>query len=107
MDSSIVFFVVVLSTDDRRFVSIVLVWIRPLLLMNLGFKAAYAVILFEDSSSTLWIRLLFSLLWYYPLSQGRFVYPDYRRFVSIVLVWIPSLLPIKFSFMVAFSVTLF
>ena len=35
-----------------------------------------------DSSSTLWIRPLFSLLWFYPLFQGRFVCPDYRRFVS-------------------------
>ena len=34
-------------------------WIRPLLLIKLGFMAAYSVILCEDSSSTLWIRPLF------------------------------------------------
>ena len=78
-----------------------------MLLVKLGFMAAYAVILFEDSSSTLWIRSLFSFLWFYPLSQGRFVYPDYMRFVSIVLVWIHPLLPIKLGSMAAFSVTLF
>lgn len=32
----------------------------------------------EDSSSTLWIRPLFSLLWFYPLYQGRFVFSDYK-----------------------------
>ena len=32
----------------------------------------------EDSSSTLWIHPLFSLLWFHPLSQGRFVFSDYR-----------------------------
>ena len=53
----------------------------------------------EDSSLTLWIRPLFSLLWFYPLSQGRFVYSDYRRLVSIVLVWIRPLLLIKLGFM--------
>ena len=53
----------------------------------------------EDSSLTLWIRPLFSLLWFYPLSQGRFVYSDYRRLVSIVLVWIRPLLLIKPGFM--------
>ena len=40
----------------------------------------------EDSSSTLWIRPLCSLLWFYPLSQSGFVYPAYRRLVSIVSV---------------------
>ena len=36
-----------------------------LLLIKLGFMAAYSVILCEDSSSTLWIRpLFFSLLWF-------------------------------------------
>lgn len=39
------------------------------------------------------------LLWFYPLSQSRFVYSDYRRLVSIVLVWIHPLLPIKLGFM--------
>ena len=53
----------------------------------------------EDSSLTLWIRPLFSLLWFYPLSQGRFVYSDYRRLVSIVLVWIRPLFLIKLGFM--------
>ena len=56
-------------------------------------------ILTEDSFLTLWIRPLFSLLWFYPLSQGRFVYSDYRRLVSIVLVWIRPLLLIKPGFM--------
>ena len=93
--------------DYGRFFSIVLVWIRPLLLIKLGFMAAFAVVLFEDSSSTLWIRPLFSLLWYYPLFQGRFVYPDYGRFFSIVLVWIRPLLLIKLGFMAAFAVVLF
>ena len=83
--------------DYRIFVSIVLVWIRPLLLIKLGFMAAYSVILCEDSSSTLCIRPLFSLR-FYPLAQGRFVYPDFRRFVSIVLVWIRPLLLIKLDF---------
>ena len=85
--------------DYRRFVSIVLVWICPLLLLKLGFMAAYSVILCEDSSSTLLIHPLFSLLWFYPLFQGRFVYPDYKRFVSIVLVWIHPLWLIKLGFM--------
>ena len=57
------------------------------------------VILFEDSSSTLWIHPLFCLLWFYPLSQARYVYPDYSRLVSIVLVWIRPLLLIKLGFM--------
>ena len=70
-----------------------------LLLIKVGFMAAYAVILFEHSSSTLWIRPLFSLLWFYPLSQDRFVYPNYRRFVSIVFVWIFPLWLIKLGFM--------
>ena len=35
-----------------------------LLLVELDFMAAYSVILCEDSSSTLWIRPLFSLLWF-------------------------------------------
>ena len=34
-------------------------WIRPLLLIKLGFIAAYSAILCEDWSSTLWIRPLF------------------------------------------------
>ena len=55
-------------------------------------------ILWEDSSSTLWIRPVLSLLWFYPLFQGRFVFPDYRRFVSIVLVWLRPLLLIKLGF---------
>lgn len=57
------------------------------------------LILCEDSSSTLWIRPLCSLLWFYPLSQGRFVYSDYRRLVSIVIAWIRPLLLIKLGFM--------
>ena len=93
-------------SDYRRFVSIVLVWIPPPLLIKLGFMAAYSDILYEDSSSTLWIRPLFSLLWFYPLSQGRFVYPDYRRFVSIVLVWIRPLLLIKLGFMAVINLRL-
>ena len=68
--------------------------------------STYFVILFEDSSSTLWIRALFCLFWFYALFQGRFVYPAYRRFVSILLVWICPLLPIKLNFMTAYSVTL-
>ena len=32
--------------------------------------AAYSVILCEDSSSTLWIRPLFCLLWFYPLFRA-------------------------------------
>ena len=68
--------------------------------------STYFVILFEDSSSTLWIRPLFCLLWFYPLFQGRFVCPAYRRFVSIVLLWIRPLLLIKLGFMTAYSVTL-
>ena len=56
--------------------------------------STYSVIL----SSTLWIRPLFCLLWFYPLFQGRFVYPAYRLFVSIVLVWIRPLLLIRFGF---------
>ena len=72
---------------------------------TLGFVAG-PLILFEDSSSALWIRPLFCLLWSYPLFQDRFVYPAYRRFVSIVLVWIRPLLPIKLGFMTAYSVTL-
>ena len=68
--------------------------------------STYFVILFEDSSSTLWIRALFCLLWFYALFQGRFIYPAYKRFVSIVLVWIRPLLPIKLDFMTAYSVTL-
>ena len=32
--------------------------------LKLGFMAAYSVILCEDSSSTLWICPLFSLLWF-------------------------------------------
>ena len=67
--------------------------------------STYSVILFEDSSSTLWIRRLFCLLWFYPLFQGRFVYSAYRRFISIVIVWIRPLLPIKLGFMAAYSVT--
>ena len=47
----------------------------------------------------------FCLLWFYPLFQGRFVYPAYRRFVSIVLVWIRPLLPIKLGFMAVYFVT--
>ena len=35
----------------------------------------------------------------YPLSQGRFVCSDYRRFVSIVIAWIRPLLLIKLGFM--------
>ena len=35
-----------------------------LLLIKLGFMAAHCVILCEDSSSILWIRPLFSLLWF-------------------------------------------
>ena len=35
-----------------------------LLLIKLGFMAAYSLILCEDSSSILWIRPLFSLLWF-------------------------------------------
>ena len=35
-----------------------------LLLIRLGFLAAYSVILWEDSSSIVWIRPLFSLLWF-------------------------------------------
>ena len=35
-----------------------------LLLIKLGFMADYSVILCEDSSSTLWIRPLFSLFWF-------------------------------------------
>ena len=78
-----------------------------LLLIKLGFLADYSVILCEDSSSTLWIRPFFFLCCgFYPLFQGRFVYPDYRRFVSIVLVWIRPLLLIKLGFMAAYSVTL-
>ena len=69
MNSSIVLFVVVYPLLQgrfvypayRRFVSIVLVWIRPLLPIKLGFMTAYSVILCEDSSSTLWIRPLFCL----------------------------------------------
>ena len=68
--------------------------------------STYSVLLFEDSFSTSWIRPLFCLLWFYPLFQGRFVYPAYRRFVSIVLVWIRPLLPIKLGFMPAYSVIL-
>ena len=64
------------------------------------------LILLEDSSSTLWIRPLFCLLWFYPLFQGRLVYPAYRIFVSIVLVWIRPLLPIKLGFIAAYSVIL-
>ena len=92
--------------DCKRFVSIVLVWIRPLLPLNLNFMAAYSVILCEDSSSTLWIRPLFCLLRFYPLFQGIFVYPDYRRFVSIVLVWICPLLLIKPGFMAGINLHL-
>ena len=44
------------------------------------------------------------LLWFYPLFQGRFVCPAYRRFISIVLVWIRPLLPLKLGFMAAYSV---
>ena len=43
-------------------------------------------ILCQDSFSTLWIRPLCSLLWFYLLSQSGFVYPAYRRLVSIVSV---------------------
>ena len=76
------------------------------LYIRVGGWSTYSVILLlfplllcEDSSLTLWIRPLFSLLWFYPLSQGRFVYSDYRRLVSIVLVWIRPLLLIKLGFM--------
>ena len=54
----------------------------------------------------LWISPLFCLLWFYPLFQGRFVYPDYKRFVSIVLLWIRPLLPIKLGFKADYSVIL-
>lgn len=40
-----------------------------------------------------------SLLCFYPLSQSRFVYSYDRSLVSIVLVWIRPLLPIKLGFM--------
>ena len=36
-----------------------------------------------------------SLLWFYPLFQGRFIYFDFRRLVSIVVVWIRPLLAYK------------
>ena len=36
-----------------------------------------------------------SLLWFYPLFQGRFVYSDFWRLVSIVVVWIRPLLAYK------------
>ena len=36
-----------------------------------------------------------SLLWFYPRFQGRFVYSDFRRLVSIVVVWIRPLLAYK------------
>ena len=52
----------------------------------------------EDSPSILWIQPLLSLLWFYPLFWGRFVYPHYRTFVSIVLVWIRPLLLIGLGF---------
>ena len=67
----------------------------------LGFVAGSLILLFlcEDSSSTLSIRPLFSLLWFYPLSQGRFVYSDYRKLVSIVIVCTRPLLLIKLGFM--------
>ena len=32
--------------------------------------STYFVILFEDASSTLWIRPLFCLLWFYPLFRA-------------------------------------
>ena len=62
-------------------------WIRPLLPIKLRFMAAYSVILCEDSSSTLWIRPLFLFVVVLSTVQGRFVYPAYRRFVSIVFIF--------------------
>ena len=66
------------------------------------------LILRGDSSFTIFNRgfvlnvmdssMVFSVV-VYPLSQGRFVCSDYRRFVSIVIAWICPLLLIKLGFM--------
>ena len=108
MDSSIVFFVVVLSTFTGQ--------IRPPWLQEIRLHCfrvdsstvAHKAWLYGSYFSYFVLGFVlnlygfvhcFSLLWFYPLFQGRFVYPYYRRFVSIVFVWIRPLWLIKLGFM--------
>ena len=116
MDSSIVLFVVVLSTVLGQIRLPCLQEIRLHCFSVDSSSVAYKAWLYGSlfcyfvwgfsSSSTLWIRPLFCLLWFYPLFQGRFVYPAYRRFVSIVLVWIRPLWLIKLGFMAVINLRL-
>ena len=108
MDSSIVFFVVVLSTVSGQ---IRLPWLQEIRLhcfsvdsSTVAHKAwlygsffCYFVLGFV--LNLYGFMHCFSLLWFYPLIQGRFIYPNYRRFVSIVFVWIRPLWLIKLGFM--------
>ena len=50
-----------------------------LLLIKLGFMAAYAVILFEDSSSTLWIRPLFFFVVVLSTVSGQIRLPQLQE----------------------------
>jgi len=80
------------------------------LILFILFEDSSSMALIKDLSSTLGIRPLFSLLWFYPLSHCRFVYSDYRRLISIVIAWIRPLFLIKIGFMaviIIFSVWLY
>ena len=50
-----------------------------LLLIKLGFMADYAVILFEDSSSTLWIRPLFFFVVVLSTVSGQIRLPQLQE----------------------------
>ena len=70
-----------------------------LLLIKLGFMAVMLLFCLRIRPQLYGFVHCFSLLWFCPLFQDRFVYPNYRRFVYIVFVWIRPLWLIKLGFM--------